>query len=66
MNSEILKKYDTLLTERSFLPDPDCDKFGPAGSCWQLSPELGGGGMLSSEVQPPEKSGTIRLPKCIM
>ena len=43
MNSEILKKYDALLTERSFLPAPDCDQFGPAGSCWQLSPELGGG-----------------------
>ena len=43
MNSEILKKYNTLLTESSFIPIPDCEQFSPAGSSWQLSPELGGG-----------------------
>lgn len=43
MNSEILKKYNTLLTESSFTPIPNCEQFNPAGSSWQLSPELGGG-----------------------
>ena len=43
MNSEILKKYNTLLTESSFIPIPSCAQFSPAGSNWQLSPELGGG-----------------------
>ncbi len=43
MNSEILKKYNTLLTESSFIPIPNCEQFSPAGSSWQLSPELGGG-----------------------
>ena len=43
MNSEILKKYNTLLTESSFIPIPSCAQFSPAGSSWQLSPELGGG-----------------------
>ena len=43
MNSEILKKYNTLLTESSFTPIPNCEQFSPAGSSWQLSPELGGG-----------------------
>lgn len=43
MNSEILKKYNKLLTESSFTPIPNCEQFSPAGSSWQLSPELGGG-----------------------
>lgn len=43
MNSEILKKYNTLLTESSFIPIPSCAQFSPAGSSWQLSPALGGG-----------------------
>lgn len=43
MNSEILKKYNTLLTESSFTPIPNCEQFSPAGNSWQLSPELGGG-----------------------
>ena len=43
MNSEILKQYNTLLTESSFTPIPNCEQFSPAGSSWQLSPELGGG-----------------------
>ena len=43
MNSEILKKYNALLTESSFIPLPNCERFSPAGSSWQLSPELGGG-----------------------
>lgn len=43
MNSEILKKYDTLLTESSFIPAPNCERFSPAGNSWRLSPELGGG-----------------------
>lgn len=43
MNSEILKKYNTLLTESSFTLIPNCEQFSPAGSSWQLSPELGGG-----------------------
>ena len=43
MNSEILKKYNTLLTESSFIPAPSCEQFSSAGSCWKLSPELGGG-----------------------
>ena len=43
MNSEILKKYNTLLTESSFTPLPNCERFSPAGNSWQLSPELGGG-----------------------
>ena len=43
MNSEILKKYNTLLTESSFTPIPNCEQFSPAGSSWQLSPELGCG-----------------------
>ena len=43
MNSEILKKYNTLLTESSFIPISNCEQFSPAGSSWQLSPELGGG-----------------------
>ena len=43
MNSEIRKKYDTLLTESSFVPVANGERFGPAGSTWQLSPALGGG-----------------------
>ena len=43
MSSEILKKYDTLLTESSFTPIPNCEQFSPAGSSWQLSSELGSG-----------------------
>ena len=43
MNSEILKKYNTLLTESSFTPISNCAQFSPAGSSWQLSPALGGG-----------------------
>ena len=43
MSSEIFKKYSTLLTESSFIPIPSCAQFSPAGSNWQLSPELGGG-----------------------
>lgn len=43
MSSEIFKKYSTLLTESSFTPIPSCAQFSPAGSSWQLSPELGGG-----------------------
>lgn len=44
MSSKILTDYyNTLLTESSFIPAPCCEKFSPAGSCWTLSPELGGG-----------------------
>ena len=43
MNSEILKKYNTLLMESSFTPIPNCEQLSPAGNSWQLSPELGGG-----------------------
>ena len=43
MNSEILSKYNTLLTESSFAPASGDGRFSPAGSCWQLSPALGGG-----------------------
>ena len=44
MSSKILTDYyNTLLTESSFVPTPCCEKFSPAGSCWTLSPELGGG-----------------------
>lgn len=44
MSSRILTDYyHTLLTESSFLPAPCGERFGPAGSCWTLSPELGGG-----------------------
>ena len=43
MNSEIMNRYSELLTESSFTPISDCGRFGPAGSSWQLSPELGGG-----------------------
>ena len=43
MNSKILKEYSTLLSESSFRPIPGCEQFSPAGNCWQLSPELGGG-----------------------
>ncbi len=44
MSNKILTDYyNTLLTESSFLPAPCCEKFGPAGSCWTLSPALGGG-----------------------
>ena len=43
MNNEILKKYNTLLTESSFIPIPNCEQFSPAGSSWRLSPTLGGG-----------------------
>ena len=44
MSSKILTDYyNTLLTESSFIPAPRCEKFSSAGSCWTLSPELGGG-----------------------
>ena len=43
MRSEILYQYNALLAESSFLPVPHCERFSPAGSTWQLSPELGGG-----------------------
>lgn len=43
MNSEILNTYSALLTESSFIPVTDCDKFSPAGLSWRLSHELGGG-----------------------
>lgn len=43
MNNEIIKKYDTLLTESSFIPVANCERFSPAGNSWQLSPKLGGG-----------------------
>ena len=44
MSSKILTDYyNTLLTESSFISAPCCEKFGPAGSCWTLSPELGSG-----------------------
>lgn len=44
MGSKILTDYyNTLLTESSFSPVPCCEKFSAAGSCWKLSPELGGG-----------------------
>ena len=44
MSSKILTDYyNALLTESSFIPAPCCEKFSPAGSCWTLSPELGGG-----------------------
>lgn len=44
MSSKILTDYyNTLLTESSFIPAPCHEKFSPAGSCWTLSPELGGG-----------------------
>ena len=32
MNSEIFKKYDTLLTESGFIPIPNCEQFSLAGS----------------------------------
>ena len=44
MSSKILfDYYNTLLTESSFISVPCCKQFNPAGSCWKLSPELGGG-----------------------
>ena len=44
MSSKILTDYyNTLLTESSFIPAPCGERFSPAGSCWTLSPELGGG-----------------------
>ena len=44
MGSKILTDYyNTLLTESSFIPTQCDKKFSPAGNCWTLSPELGGG-----------------------
>lgn len=44
MSSKILTDYyNTLLTESSFIPTPCDEKFSPAGNCWSLSTELGGG-----------------------
>lgn len=44
MSSKILTDYyNTLLTESNFIPTPCCEKFSPAGNCWCLLPELGGG-----------------------
>lgn len=44
MGGKILTDYyNTLLTDSSFVPAPCCEKFSPTGSCWTLSPELGGG-----------------------
>ena len=44
MSSKILTDYyNTLLTESSFIHAPCGERFSPAGSCWTLSPELGGG-----------------------
>ena len=44
MRSKILTDYyDTLLTESNFISVPCGEQFSPAGNCWKLSPELGGG-----------------------
>ena len=43
MNSKILSNYNTLLTESSFTPVQNCEQYNTEGSCWQLSPEFGGG-----------------------
>ena len=44
MNAKILTDYyNTLLTESSFIPAQCGERFSPAGSCWALSSELGGG-----------------------
>ena len=44
MNSKILTDYyNELLEKSSFQPVPCAEQFSPAGSCWQISPELGSG-----------------------
>lgn len=44
MNSKIITEYyNPLLESSSFRPVSSCERFGRAGSCWQLSPELGEG-----------------------
>ena len=44
MSSKILTDYyNALLTESSFIPAPCAERFSSAGSCWSLSPALGGG-----------------------
>ena len=35
--------YRPLLEQNSFRPVPCPEKFGPAGSCWEISPAVGGG-----------------------
>lgn len=44
MNSKILTDYyNPLLAQHSFRPISYPEHFSPAGSCWEISPELGGG-----------------------
>ena len=40
---KLLGYYNSLLTQNSFEPVPCPDRFGPEGSCWKLSPEIGEG-----------------------
>ena len=44
MKRDILTDYYRPLLERSsFLPVPCPERFSPAGQCWEISPEVGGG-----------------------
>lgn len=44
MKNDILSEYYRPLLERnSFLPIPCPEKFSPAGQCWKIEPEVGGG-----------------------
>ena len=40
---KLLGYYNSLLTQNSFEPVPCPNRFGPEGSCWKLSPEIGEG-----------------------
>ena len=39
----VTEYYRPLLEQNHFLPVPCPDNFGPAGQCWQIAPEIGGG-----------------------
>lgn len=44
MKNDILSEYYRPLLERNnFLPIPCPEKFSPAGQCWKIEPEVGGG-----------------------
>lgn len=44
MSSKIITDYyNPLLEKSSFIPVSCGERFSKAGSCWQLSPEIGGG-----------------------
>ena len=62
MKSDILTDYYRPFLERNnFLPIPCPEKFSPAGRCWEIAPQVGGGAFLRGQGHRGHRAGRGRV-----